>query len=86
MRLCTLIYKLGYNDLDLTVSVQPKKVLEWKYFILPSIFSLWTAKWQLGLNVQIMCGVKFNLKKYYLQDMLRNESIISMLSNAKMLN
>ena len=26
--------------LDLTVSVKPKKVLEWKYFILPSIFSL----------------------------------------------
>ena len=25
--------------LDLTVSVKPKKVLEWKYFILPSIFS-----------------------------------------------
>ena len=26
--------------LDLTVSIKPKKVLEWKYFILPSIFSL----------------------------------------------
>ena len=24
--------------LDLTVSVKPKKVLEWKYFILPSSF------------------------------------------------
>ena len=30
---------LNFN-LDLTVSVKPKKVLEWKYFILPSIFSL----------------------------------------------
>ena len=26
--------------LDLTASIKPKKVLEWKYFILPSIFSL----------------------------------------------
>ena len=61
---------------DLTVSVKPKKVLEWKYFILPpaSIF-----------HVQIMCGVKMNLKKYYLLDKLANESIISMLGNAKML-
>ena len=42
--------------LDLTVSIKPKKVLEWKYFILPpaSIFSLKTAKWQLCLNVQIV--------------------------------
>ena len=60
------------------MSVKPKKVLEWKYFSLPS-------KWQLCLNVQIMCGVKLNLKKYYLHDKLPNESIISMLSNAKLL-
>ena len=72
---------------DLTMSVKPKKVdvLEWKYFILPSIFSLQTAKCQLCLYVQIMCGVELNLKKYYLHDKLPNESIISMLSNAKML-
>ena len=44
-----------------------------------------TAKWQLCLHVQIMCGVKLNLKKNYLHDKLPNESIISMLSNAKML-
>ena len=69
--------------LDLTVSVKPKKVLECKYFILPSIFSLQIAKWQLCLNVQIMCGVELNLKKYYLHDKLPNELI--MLSNAKML-
>ena len=56
--------------LDLTVSVKPKKVLELKYFILPSTFSLKTAKRQLCLNVQIMCGVKLNLKKYYLHDKL----------------
>ena len=49
--------------LDLTVSVKPKKVLEWKYFILSSNFSVWTVKWQLCLNVQIMCGLKLNLKK-----------------------
>ena len=48
---------------------------------LPSIFSLYTAKWQLCLNVPIMCGVKLNLKKYYLHNKLPNESI--MLSNAK---
>ena len=71
--------------LDLTVAVKPKKVLEWKYFILPSIFSLQTAKWQLCLNVQIMCGGKLNLKKYYLHNKLTNESIILMLSTAKML-
>ena len=70
---------------DLTVSVKPTKVLEWKYFILPSIFSLKTANWQLCLNVQIRCGVKLNVRKYYLHDKLPNESIISMLGNAKML-
>ena len=32
-----------------------------------------------------MCGVKLNLKKYYLHDKLPNESIILMLSTAKML-
>ena len=32
-----------------------------------------------------MCGVKLNLMKYYLHDKLPNESIISMLGNAKML-
>ena len=69
--------------LDLSVSVKPKKVLEWKYFILPSIFSLSNGSRQC-LNVQIMCGMKLNLKKYYLDDKLPNESIISMLSNAKM--
>ena len=71
--------------LDLTVSVKPKKVLEWKYFIyLPSLVRK-QQQMQLCLNVQIMCGVKLNLKKYYLLDKLPNESIISMLSNAKML-
>ena len=30
--------------LDLTVSVKPKKVFEWKYYILPSIFSLSMSK------------------------------------------
>ena len=49
--------------LDLTMSVKPKKVLEWKYFILSFTFSLQKAKWQLCVNVQIMCGVKLNLKK-----------------------
>ena len=47
--------------LDLTVSVKPKKVLEWKYFILLPIFSLYTAKRQLRLNVRIMCDVELNL-------------------------
>ena len=32
-----------------------------------------------------MSGVKLNLKKYYLHDKLPNESIISLLRNAKML-
>ena len=58
--------------LGLTVSVKPKKVLEWKYFIyLPSLVRkqpngsyVWT------FNVQIMCGVKLNLKKYHLHDKL----------------
>ena len=68
--------------LDLTVSVKSKKGLEWKYFILPSIFNLYTAK---CLNFQIMCGVKLNVKKYYLHDKLSNDSVISMLSNVKML-
>ena len=70
--------------LNLTVSVKPKKVLEWKYFMyLPSL----VCKQPNGscLNVQIMCGVKLNLMKYYLHDKLPNESIISMLGNAKML-
>ena len=38
-----------------------------------------------SFNVQIMCGVRLNLKKYYLHDKLPNESIILMLSTAKML-
>ena len=42
-------------------------------FYLPFIFSLLTAKWQLCLNAQVMCGVKLNLKKYYLHDKLPNE-------------
>ena len=64
--------------LDVTVSVKPKKVLEWKYLIyLPPLVC--------KLNVQIMCGAKLNLKKYYLHDKLPNESIILMLSTAKML-
>ena len=71
--------------LDLTVSVKRKKVFRMEILYLPSIFSLQTAKWQLCLNVQIMCGVKLNLKKYYLHDKLPNESIILMLSTAKML-
>ena len=33
-----------------------------------------------------MIGMKLNLKKYYLHDKLPNESIILMLSAAKMLN
>ena len=70
--------------LDLTVSVKPKKVLEWKYFIyLPSLVRKQPN--DKCLNVQIMCGVKLNLKKYYLHDKLPNESIILMLSTAKML-
>ena len=32
-----------------------------------------------------MCGVKLNLKKYYLHDKLPNESIILMLSTAKII-
>ena len=71
--------------LDLTVSVKRKKVFRMEILYLPSIFSLQTAKWQLCLNVQIMCGVKLNLKKYYLHNKLPNESIVSMLSDAKML-
>ena len=43
----------------------------WKYFILPSICLVCKQpEWQLCLNVQIMCGVKLNLKKYYLHDKL----------------
>ena len=36
-------------------------------------------------NVQIMCGVKLNLKKYYLHDRLPNESIMLMLSTPKIM-
>ena len=32
-----------------------------------------------------MCGMKLNLKKYYLHDKLPNESIILMLSTAKII-
>ena len=70
--------------LDLTVSVKPKKVLEWKYFIyLPSLVCKQPN--YSCLNVQIMCGVKLNLKKYHVHDKLPNELISLMLSNAKML-
>ena len=70
--------------LDLTVPDKPKKVLEWKYFIyLPSLVHKQPN--DKCLNVQILCGVKLNLKKYYLYDKLPNELIISMFSNAKML-
>ena len=65
--------------LDLTVSVKPKKVVEWKYFIL--IFS---CKQPNG-KMSRLCGVKLNLKNYYLHDKMPNESIVSMLSIAKML-
>ena len=59
--------------LGLTVSVKPKKVLEWKYFIyLPSLVHKQPN--DKCLNVQIMCGVKLNLKKYYLHDKLLTES------------
>ena len=72
--------------LDLTVSVKPKEVLEWKYFILPGFHLSFVNSQMAAMSIaQIMCDVKFNLKKYYLHDKLPIESIISMLSNAKML-
>ena len=71
--------------LDLTVSVKPKKVLDWRYVIYPPSLVCKQPNGSLCLNVQIMCGVKLNLKKYYLHDKLPNESIILMLSTAKIL-
>ena len=44
--------------LDLTVSVKPKKVLEWKYFILPSI--LFVNSQMIAMSKcldSVVCGV-----------------------------